>query len=59
MAGTTRTWLQNTEKLSRPSAAARNTVMAVDGVVVSKPMAKKITRLSGFFRATFSASSGE
>ena len=33
--------------------------MAVDGVVVSKPMAMKTTRLSGFWRAIFSESSGE
>ena len=37
-AGTIVTWLQNTEKFSMPSAAARSTVIAVDGVVVSKPM---------------------
>ena len=59
IAGVTRTWLQNTAKLSRPSAAARSTVIAVEGVVVSNPIAKKITRLSGFLRAIFNESSGE
>ena len=34
-------------------------VMAVDGAVVSKPMAMKMTRLSGLLRAIFSESSGE
>ena len=33
--------------------------MAVDGAVVSNPMAMKTTRLSGFCRAIFSESSGE
>lgn len=59
IAGMIVTWLQKIEKLSRPSAAARRTVIAVDGAVVSKPIAMKTTRLSGFFRAIFSASSGE
>ena len=59
MAGMIVTWLQKTEKFSSPSAAARRTVMAVDGAVVSKPMAKKTTRLSGFWRAICSESSGE
>ena len=51
--------MQKIEKLSRPSAAARSTVIAVDGAVVSKPMAMNTTRLSGFFLAIFSESSGE
>ena len=59
MAGMIVTWLQKTEKFFRPSAAARSTVIAVDGAVVSKPMAMNTTRLSGFFRAIFSESSGE
>ena len=59
MAGMIVTWLQKIEKFSMPSAAARSTVIAVDGVVVSIPIAMKITCLSGFCRATFSASSGE
>ena len=59
MAGTIVTWLQKMEKFSSPSAAARSTVMAVDGAVVSKPMAMNTTRLSGFCRAIFSESSGE
>ena len=59
IAGTMVTWLQNTEKLVSPSALARITVSAVDGAVVSKPMAKKRTWRSGWFRASLSASSGE
>ena len=59
MAGMIVTWLQNTEKLSRSSWAARSRVIAVDGAVVSKPMAKKTTSRSGFCRAIRSASSGE
>ena len=39
MAGMIVTWLQNTEKLVTPSALARCSVSAVDGAVVSKPMA--------------------
>ena len=35
MAGMIVTWLQKIEKFSSPSAAARSTVIAVDGVVVS------------------------
>jgi len=37
IAGMIVTWLQKIEKLSRPSAAARSTVIAVDGAVVSNP----------------------
>ncbi len=59
MAGMIVTWLQNTEKLARPSALARSMVMAVDGAVVSNPMAMNTTRLSGLARASFSESSGE
>ena len=59
MAGMIVTWLQKMEKLSSFSAAARSTVIAVDGVVVSNPMAMNTTRLSGFCRAIFSESSGE
>ena len=39
MAGMIVTWLQKTEKFSMPSASARSTVSAVDGAVVSKPIA--------------------
>ena len=39
MAGMIVTWLQKTEKLVSPSAFARSTVSAVDGAVVSKPIA--------------------
>ncbi len=53
------TWLQKIEKLSILSAAARSTVMAVDGAVVSKPIAMNTTSLSGFCLAIFSESSGE
>ncbi len=42
-----------------PSALARFSVSAVDGAVVSKPIAKKTTSRSGFSRAIRSASSGE
>ena len=59
IAGMMVTWLQKTEKFRRPSEAARSSVMAVDGAVVSKPIAMKTTRLSGFCRAIFSESSGE
>ena len=59
MAGTIVTWLQNTEKFSMPSAAARIMVIAVDGAVVSNPIAMNTTCLSGFCRAIFSESSGE
>ena len=58
-AGMIVTWLQKTEKFSTRSAAARRTVIAVEGAVVSKPIAMKTTRRSGLFRAIFSASSGE
>ena len=57
--GTIVTWLQNTLKLDTPSSRARTSVTAVDGAVVSKPMAKNTTCLSGLSIATFSASSGE
>ena len=59
MAGMMVTWLQKIEKFSSPSAAARSTVMAVDGAVVSNPIAMNTTRLSGFCRAIFRLSSGE
>ena len=60
MAGMIVTWLQKTEKLSQALARpARSIVIAVDGAVVSKPMAMKTTRLSGLLRAIFSESSGE
>ena len=39
IAGMIVTWLQNTEKLVTPSALARCSVSAVDGAVVSNPMA--------------------
>jgi hypothetical protein len=59
MAGRIVTWLQKTEKLSIPSSRARSSVTAVDGVVVSNPMAKKTTLRSGFRVAIRSASRGE
>lgn len=59
IAGMIVTWLQKTEKFPSPSALARSTVIAVDGAVVSKPIARKTTFLSGFCRAILSASSGE
>ena len=42
-----------------PSAFARLSVSAVDGAVVSNPIAKKTTWRSGFDFAIRSASSGE
>ncbi len=57
--GTIVMWLQNSEKLSMPRRSASSTVIAVDGIVVSKPRAKKTTRRSGCAAARSSASSGE
>ncbi len=59
MAGRIVTWLQRTEKFRTPSAAARRTVSAVEGAVVSNPIATKTTRRSGCCRAIRSASSGK
>jgi hypothetical protein len=59
IAGTIVTWLENTEKFRTPSSRARNTVSAVEGAVVSNPIAKKQTCRSGCSCASFSASSGE
>jgi hypothetical protein len=57
--GTIVTWLHRQEKLVTPSAFARRSVSAVEGAVVSKPMAKNTTSRSGFALAIRSASSGE
>ena len=57
--GTIVTWLHMHEKFSTPSARARLSVSAVDGAVVSKPIAKNTTSRSGFCLAIRSASSGE
>ena len=57
--GTIVTWLHMQRKFSTPSALARLSVSAVDGAVVSKPIAKNTTVRSGFFFAIRSASSGE
>ena len=46
--GTIVTWLHMQEKLGTPSALARFSVSAVEGAVVSKPIAKKTTSRSGF-----------
>jgi hypothetical protein len=59
IAGMIVTWLQNTEKFRSPSEDARSIVIAVDGAVVSNPIAMNTTRRSGFCRAIFSESSGE
>ncbi len=59
IAGMIVTWLQNTEKFVSPSEEARSIVIAVDGAVVSKPMAMNTTCRSGFCLAIFSESSGE
>ena len=53
------TWLHMQRKFSTPSAFARFSVSAVEGAVVSKPIAKKTTVRSGFCFAIRSASSGE
>jgi hypothetical protein len=58
-AGRIVTWLQNTEKLPIRSARARRSVSAVDGAVVSNPIARNTTLRCGFSRAMRRASSGE
>ena len=45
--GTIVTWLQMQEKFFTPSARARFSVSAVDGAVVSKPIAKNTTSRVG------------
>ena len=57
--GTIVTWLQTQRKFSTPSCFARFSVRAVEGAVVSNPIAKKTTSRSGFAFAIRSASSGE
>ncbi len=57
--GTIVTWLQTQEKFATRSALARLSVSAVEGAVVSKPIAKKTTWRSGSALAMRSASSGE
>ena len=57
--GTIVTWLQKQEKFPTPSARARLSVSAVDGAVVSNPIAKNTTSRSGACLAIRSASSGE
>jgi len=52
-------WLQNTEKLATPSRRACSNVIAVAGIVVSKPRPKNTTGRCGLSRASCSASSGE
>src|SRR5262245_32095978 len=51
IAGTIVTWFENTEKLPTSSSRARISVSAVDGAVVSKPIAKNTTCRSGCARA--------
>ena len=58
MAGATRTWRTKREKLWILRRFASETAMAVDGVVVSKPTAKKTTSFSGCSSAIRSASRG-
>ena len=53
MAGGTRTWETSTEKFLMPCFCACQTAIALPGAVVSKPMAKKTTFLSGLARAIF------
>ena len=50
---------EHRESSSRPFLAAASIASAVGGVVVSKPMAKKITSRSGLACASFTASSVE
>ena len=57
--GTIVTWLLITRKFVTPSAFARLSVSAVDGAVVSNPIAKNTTSRSGLALAIRSASSGE
>ena len=57
--GTIVTWLHMQEKFLTPSARARLSVSAVEGAVVSNPIAKNTTSRSGFCLAIRSASSGE
>ncbi len=59
MAGGTSTCETSIEKFFRPWSLARYTAIAFAGAVVSKPMAKNTTCLSGLSRAIFTASSGE
>ena len=59
IAGMIVTWLAKTKKFRIPSLRARSSVSAVEGAVVSNPIAKKTTSRSGLSRAIFSASSGE
>ena len=59
IAGGTSTWDTSSEKFSMPSRFAWYTVIALAGAVVSNPMPKNTTCLSGLSRAIVSASSGE
>jgi hypothetical protein len=59
MAGGTRTCDTSSEKFFTPRRLASNTVIALAGAVVSKPMPKKTTCLSGLSLAIVRASSGE
>ena len=59
IAGGTRTCETSSEKFVRPSCLAIVTVIAFAGAVVSKPMPKKTTCLSGLACASRTASSGE
>jgi hypothetical protein len=59
IAGGTLTWETKSEKFLTPSFFARMALIAFAGAVVSNPIAKKTTCLSGFSWAIFTASSGE
>ena len=59
MTGGTRTCETSSEKLRMPSCFACHTAIAFAGAVVSKPMPKKTTFLSGLAFAIFRQSSGE
>ena len=59
MAGGTKTCETNAEKFLMPWSLATFTDIALAGAVVSNPIARKTTSLSGFSRAMLTASSGE
>src|SRR5690348_3959098 len=56
IAGGTRTWETSMEKFLRHSRFACQAAMALGGAVVSKPIARKTTFLSGLARAILTAS---
>jgi hypothetical protein len=57
--GGTRTCDRSIEKLRTPNRLACTSAIALAGAVVSKPIPRNTTRLSGLARASVTASSGE